>query len=221
MTKALAYLRTSSTSNVDGDSAHRQRDAVWRFAKANRIEIVGEFYDAAVSGADPIEIRPGFAAMLERVEESGVRLILVEDTSRFARSVIAAELGLLVLKQRAVRVHTASGEDLTDTDDPARVMMRQVAAAFAEYEKARLVSKLRLSRDRASSAIGARIEGRKGYSDTRPDLLREARRLARRNPRTGKSRSLRQIAAELATLGYSSAKGNVFSAGQVKRLLGR
>jgi hypothetical protein len=29
-------------------------------------ELIDEFYDAAVSGADPIDMRPGFAALLER-----------------------------------------------------------------------------------------------------------------------------------------------------------
>ena len=32
-----------------------------------------EFYDAAVSGADHIDPRPGFAAMLERIEGNGAR----------------------------------------------------------------------------------------------------------------------------------------------------
>jgi hypothetical protein len=35
------------------------------FAKAHGYLIVAEFYDAAVSGADPIAERPGFKAMLE------------------------------------------------------------------------------------------------------------------------------------------------------------
>ena len=65
---------------------------------------MGEFYDAAVSGADPIESRPGFAAMLERIEGNGVRVVLVEDASRFARSVIAQELGVLAMQVRGVRV---------------------------------------------------------------------------------------------------------------------
>ena len=30
--------------------------------------IADEFYDPAVSGADPIEARPGFAALLDRIE---------------------------------------------------------------------------------------------------------------------------------------------------------
>ena len=76
---ALAYRRTSSAQNVGGDNDRRQRAAIERFAQAHGYTLVGEFYDAAVSGADPIETRPGFAAMLERIEGNGVRVVLVED----------------------------------------------------------------------------------------------------------------------------------------------
>jgi DNA invertase Pin-like site-specific DNA recombinase len=166
-----------------------------------------------------VETRPGFAAMLARIEGNGVRLVIVEDASRFARSVLAQELGVLIMAKRGVQVVTASGEDLTNTDDPAKVMMRQVAAAFAEYEKARLVQKLRGARDRASERLGRRIEGRKGYGETNPELIREAKRLARRSPKTGKRRSLREIAEALAALDFRTTKGKIFSASQVSRLL--
>jgi DNA invertase Pin-like site-specific DNA recombinase len=82
-----------------------------------------------------------------------VRVVIVEDASRFARSVIAQELGVLAMQARGVRVLTASGEDLTSTDDPAKIMMRQIAGAFAQYEKARLVAKLRGARDRHAHEI--------------------------------------------------------------------
>src|SRR4029453_6945069 len=74
---AIAYLRTSSAANVgtDKDSDKRQRQAIEAFARQGGYEIVGEFYDAAVSGADAIETRPGFAAMLERIEGNGVRVV--------------------------------------------------------------------------------------------------------------------------------------------------
>ena len=157
--------------------------------------------------------------MLARIEGNGVRLVVVEDASRFARSVLAQELGVLIMAERGVRIVTASGEDLTNTDDPAKVMMRQVAAAFAQYEKARLVAKLRGARDRASELIGRRVEGRKGYADTSPELVREAKRLARRNPKTGKRRSLREIATELAERGFTTSRGLPFSAAQVSRLI--
>jgi DNA invertase Pin-like site-specific DNA recombinase len=62
-------LRTSSAANVcaDKDSDARQRAAIEAFAKRAGYELVGEYYDAAVNGADPIEQRPGFAAMLARL----------------------------------------------------------------------------------------------------------------------------------------------------------
>jgi DNA invertase Pin-like site-specific DNA recombinase len=65
----LAYPRTSSATNVgaDKDSDKRQRAAIDSYAAANGVEIVAEYYDAAVSGADPIETRPGFMDMLTAI----------------------------------------------------------------------------------------------------------------------------------------------------------
>ena len=53
---AVAYLRTSSAANVgaDKDSDKRQRAAIEAFAKRAGFTIVEEYYDAAVSGADPV-----------------------------------------------------------------------------------------------------------------------------------------------------------------------
>ena len=51
---AIAYLRTSSAANVgaDKDSDTRQRQAIAGFAKRAGFDLVGEFYDAAVSGKE-------------------------------------------------------------------------------------------------------------------------------------------------------------------------
>jgi hypothetical protein len=65
--RALAVTRKEqSVVRRDKDSDKRQRAAIAAFAKAHGYLIVGEFYDAAVSGADPIAERPGFKAMLDR-----------------------------------------------------------------------------------------------------------------------------------------------------------
>ena len=57
------------------------------------------------------------------------------------------------MPRRGVRLVTASaGDDLMDSNDLGRKMMRQVAGAFMEYEKARLVGKLRGARERKSHA---------------------------------------------------------------------
>jgi DNA invertase Pin-like site-specific DNA recombinase len=92
---AIAYLRTSSAANVgaDKDSDRRQREAIAAFATRAGYQLVDVFYDAAVSGADPIDTRPGFAAMLERIESNGARTIIVETASRFARDLMVQEVG--------------------------------------------------------------------------------------------------------------------------------
>ena len=96
-----------------------------------------------MSGADPIETRPGFSSLLDRIETNGVRTVIGEDASRFARELVTKELGIIALIKRGVRVLTAHGDDLTDSSDPSRKMMRQIAGFFAEYEKARLVANLK------------------------------------------------------------------------------
>jgi DNA invertase Pin-like site-specific DNA recombinase len=47
--------------------------------------VVADFYDAAVSGADPIDTRPGFVTLLDRCKSDGISIVLVENASRFAR----------------------------------------------------------------------------------------------------------------------------------------
>lgn len=222
---AVAYLRTSSATNVgpDKDSEKRQREAILAFAKRERWEVIAEYYDADVSGADPIESRPGFSALLDRIEGNGVRTVIVEDASRFARQLIVQEAGIIALIERGVRVLTASGDDLTATEDPFKVAMRQIAGVFAQLEKARLVAKLKAARDR-KRATGAKVEGRKSYHEI--DRLRHqgqmialAKRLRRRTPKGGR-RSLRDIAAELERAGYMSESGRRFAPTAVARMLG-
>jgi hypothetical protein len=61
------------------------------YAKRAGFSLAGEFTDPGVSGADPIESRRGFAQLLDRIEENGVRTVIVEDGSRANREAFAAE----------------------------------------------------------------------------------------------------------------------------------
>ena len=206
---ALAYLRTSSVANTDGDSAVRQRAAIRAYARRAGLELIGDYYDAAVSGADHVETRPGFAEMLAHIDGNGVRLVVVEDINRFGRTVAVQELDLTLMARRGVRVVAANGDELTDTDDEARVMIRHVLGVFAQIEKTRLVKKLRVARERKRAETG-RCEGRKLVLVG--DALAALHRLARMNLRTGQRRSLRAIAAELTAEGHvNPASGKPFS----------
>src|SRR4051812_18491132 len=96
--------------------------------------------------------------------------------------------------------------------------MRQIAGAFAQLEKARLVGKLKAARDR-KRATGAKVEGRKSHAELRPDVVALAKRLHRVSPKTGERRSLREIAAELARAGHLNEYCKPYAAQSVKYML--
>jgi DNA invertase Pin-like site-specific DNA recombinase len=219
--RALAYLRTSSQTNAEGDSGPRQRREIMAYAAHAGLTVEREFYDADVSGADMLDQREGFTAMLSFARENGIGTIIVENATRFARDLIVQETGYAMLKAEGITLIAADSPHTFTSDTPTATLIRQILGAVSQFEKAMLVAKLRGARDRASAAQGGkRIEGRKGYADTEPQLIREAKRLARKNPKTGKTRSLREIAADLSDLGHTTASGKAFSASQVQRLLG-
>ena len=176
-----------------------------------------EFADVAVSGADPIESREGFAHLLDRIEGNGVRIVIIEDASRLARQLVTQELAILALIARGVRVLTANGDDLTDDSDASRVMMRQIAGAFHQYEKARFVAKLKAARDR-KRATGARAEGRLSHAEKRPEVVMLAKKLRRKRPKVGQ-KSYSEIAAELFALGHANSNGVAFSKSSIKSML--
>ena len=138
--KAVAYLRTSSRTNVgaDKDSDKRQRAAIEAYAKAAGYEIVETFYDAAVSGADPVGARPGFAEMLERLMSNGARTIIVESPDRFARDLMVQLAGHDMLKAKGISLVAASAPTHFIEDTPTAVLVRQVLGAVAEFEKTTL-----------------------------------------------------------------------------------
>ncbi len=111
--KAVPYLRTSSAANVgpDKDSDKRQRANIEALSKAKGYQIIGEYYDAAVSGADPIDQRPGFMEMLQQVATNGARTIIVESPDRFARDLTVQLTGHDMLKAHGIALVPASAPD--------------------------------------------------------------------------------------------------------------
>lgn len=213
---AVAYYRTSSAANVgaDKDSKHRQADAVEGFAKG-RYQLLETFYDAAVSGADPVATRPGFASLLAYCEAHRVSVVLVENASRFARDLAVQLTGHALLQARGIELVPADSPAYFTDPSPTAEMVRQILGAVSQFEKAGVVAKLQHARDARRAATG-RCEGRRPVPEA---VVAEARRLARRSPKTGKRRSLRTIAAELANLGHVGPSGVTYHAGSIRHML--
>lgn len=217
---AVAYYRTSSAANVgeEKDSLPRQREAVVGYAKAHGLTIVREFYDAAVSGADAVDIRPGFAEMLSYITGNGARVVLVENAGRFARDLAVQIAGHDLLKSRGITLIAADAPEHFTESTPTATMVRNILGAVSQFEKAILVERMRKARERRRVATG-KCEGRKSHAELRPEAVKLVKRLRRRSPRTGRRMAYRDISEALEARGHVSSTGKPFGPSAILSML--
>jgi DNA invertase Pin-like site-specific DNA recombinase len=220
LTKAVAYFRTSSETNVgqDKDTLKRQREAVLKYAANAGYQIIAEYCDDGVKGADPVDQRPGFAAILAHIAGNGVRTIIVETSSRFARDLVTQETGWRFLQDMGITLIAADSPDAFLDDTPTATMVRQILGAVSQFEKAALVAKLKGARDRKKAVTG-KCGGRKSYVERDAEMVALAKKLAR-YPVNGRKRSLRDVAAELAAAGHVTKSGTPYAATAISRMIG-
>lgn len=222
--KAIAYLRVSGLGQVDGDGLPRQAAAVAAYAKHAGLTVLETYQDRGVSGTKDLEDRPGLAALLDRVESNGVRIVLVENASRLARDLIVSETILGQLRERGVKVFDAEGIELTAADDdPTRRLIRQVLGAVAEFDRRVTVLKLRAARDRVRRRDG-RCEGRKPFGTTPGEEVVLGRILKLRrhgNPMQGARLSFQKIAATLNAEGVATRTGKPWAPATVYGIVQR
>jgi DNA invertase Pin-like site-specific DNA recombinase len=221
--KAVSYLRCSGLGQADGDTWDRQSAAIDKYAKSHGMEVVDEFRDAGVSGTKDLDNRPGLAALLDRVESNGVKIVLVENATRLARDLMVSEVILQQLTNAGCKVIAAdSGTDLSaDSDDPTRRLIRQVLGAVAEFDRRVTVMKLRAARERKRSR-GERCEGRKPFGSMpgETETMTRIQELRRRPPK-GKRRSLQQVCDSLNAEGRPTRSGKPWTKQAVSRILER
>jgi DNA invertase Pin-like site-specific DNA recombinase len=161
MIKAFAYLRVSGKGQVEGDGFTRQLEAIKKYAAANDIKIAKVYQEQGVSGTTDWEGRPAFSEMMAALLANGTRTVLVERLDRCARDLMVQESIIADFKRKGLSIISVNEPDLC-SDDPSRVLMRQMLGAFFQYEKTLLVAKLKGARMRARATYGT-CEGRKPY----------------------------------------------------------
>jgi DNA invertase Pin-like site-specific DNA recombinase len=220
MVKAVRYIRTSSASNLEGDSESRQMDAIAKYADSQGYEIVSGAWDQAVKGSDSIHEREGFAKLITYCIDNDVSVILCENASRFARDVIVQELGYRELKKLNLQLIPVDAPDYFTGDSPSLTLIRQVLGAVSEFEKSNLVSKLRGARNRVKERNG-KCEGRKSLKELMGDttfisMIKQVKLLRKHN------KTYASIAGVLASKGYVQPQtGRPFNQSQIMRLIKR
>ena len=198
--KAVYYIRTSSATNLDGDSEERQKVAIYAYAEKNGYEIVQGAYDQAVKGSDFTGEREGYKSLLEYCLANDVQVILCENASRFARDVIVQELGYRELKKLNLTLIPVDAPDYFSGDSPSLTMIRQILGAVSEFEKSNLVSKLKGARKRIKKKNG-KCEGRKSLEEIY-GKARYKKMLKLVNKLSKKGLSLAEVSKALAEQGW-------------------
>lgn len=152
--KAVGVIRVSTGHQALSPEA--QRDAIERWCAANGCTLVAVFQDQ-VTGAAPLDKRPGLLTALGALAEHGAGVLVVAKRDRLARDPMVAAMAEAGAKRVGARVVSAAGEG-TDSDDPTAILMRRIVDAFAEYErlviKARIKSAMAVKRSRGEALGG-------------------------------------------------------------------
>jgi DNA invertase Pin-like site-specific DNA recombinase len=217
MSKIVAYLRVSTREQgKSGLGIDAQRAAVAAFATANGLEIAAEFVEIETGkGSDALDRRPQLAAALAKAKALRCEVV-VSKLDRLSRDVHFIS-GLMA--QRVSFVVAELGPDV----DP---FMLHIYAALAEKERA-LISQRTTAALSAAKARGVTL-GNPKLAEAR------AKALAVTTPRADafaanvrpiidslSPMSLRDIADALNARGVKTARGGLWFAAQVSRVLAR
>ena len=177
--EVVGYYRTSSTTNVKGDSRTRQSVSVKNYSKTKGWNVKNEFYDV-ISGTTHILERKEFVEMLSYCEINSIDTILFEGSDRLSRDLLVNEYSYEYLSKLGFTLISVKNDrSFTDTS-PTGILVRQILSTISSFEKNNLVEKLRVSRERKSkknkelgliSRTGnGRCGGKRKLTDTIPNL---------------------------------------------------
>jgi DNA invertase Pin-like site-specific DNA recombinase len=215
MTPAMAYLRVSGRSQVEGDGFERQERAIDAYCAASGIVVKHIYREEGVSGALEGMDRPAWVEMIAAILANGVKTIVVERLDRLARDLMIQEHIIADVKRRGITLISAAEPDLC-VDDPSRKLMRQIMGAIAEYDKTMIVLKLKAARKRIRDR-GERCDGAKPYGE----LPGEDFILDRMKYAASMGNSAARIAFCLNAEGRKPRRGARWHPHAVKRILDR
>ncbi len=215
--KAVSYIRVSGLSQADLDGPERQRLAIAEYAKQHGMTIEHEFFDAGIRGTKDFDDRPGLVELLEQ-KPNGIRVIIVEKLDRIARDLMIQESVLAKLKQNGFIVISVAEPDLM-SDEPSRVLIRQILGAFYEFERKMIVSKLKVAKDR-KRASGGKADGAYGYG-CHPKRPTEVPILEKMRGMREGGMSIRAVTERLNSVGLRPRRGTVWQENTIARILRR
>lgn len=217
---AVGYVRVSTEDQNLGPEA--QRAAISSWAARQDVRIAATFEDHGVSGASPLDRRPGLLAAVAGLREHGAGVLVAAKRDRIARDVVIAATVERTAALAGAVVRTTDGS--SDASGPEGGMMRGIVDVFAQYERevirARTRAALAVKKTRGER-VGEIPYGFRLSTDgvhIEEDPLEQLVLVAARELRAA-GRSQRAIGGELAARGLLSRTGKPFGKTQIARML--
>jgi site-specific DNA recombinase len=130
MTRAIIYTRFSPRRNAgESESCEVQQAYCEQYCAAKGYTIKAIIHDPDISGAD--EYRENLWKAIDRLERGDVLLVFKRD--RLARNVYLSEQINRAVTHKGGTIEAVSGD--IEGDGPEQIMIRQVLASIAEYER--------------------------------------------------------------------------------------
>lgn len=202
--RVIGYVRVSTQEQVEGFGLTIQRDGIRAYCKERGLRLVDIAADEGISGSNGLDTRPGLTEALLRVEDHEASGIVVYRLDRLARDLLLQETILVQMRKCGGEVLSVSEPDI-DSDDPTRILVRQVLGAIAQYERAMIRRRTAAGRARKIAAGGyGGGKPRYGYRAEGGDLIPDETEQAviiRVGALRDQGKSLREIAAVLDSEG--------------------
>lgn len=223
--RAIGYVRVSTAEQANrGAGLAIQEKAIQQHCARGGVRLVEIARDEGQSGANGLDAREGLARALGKLEAGLADVLVVYRLDRLARDLMLQETVIARLAVKGVRVLSVSEPDV-DSDEPTRVLVRQVLGAIAQYEKAVIRGRMVAGR-RAKMAKGGFGGGWAPYGFRVQDrelvpvpdeqkVIALIRRFAKRG------QSLRDIADALDEAGYAPRRGPRWHPTMLARILAR
>ncbi len=218
MKRAIIYARISR--DLDGSGSIEQQEAACRaWAEARGLAVAVVHADRGLSGGSPD--RPGLWEAINALRRGDTLLAAKPD--RLSRSVFLSCVIERRVAESGATIATVSAGEADDT--PENALMRQILAAFSEYER-KLIGARTSAAMRAHQRAGRAMShhpprGFRRVGDRLEPDEREQAMIALAAAKRGEGLTFTQVAEELRAQGYTGRGGSPLTGAKVSRILNR
>ena len=219
--KVAAYARVSSLEEEQEESYNSQRQYYEAVIKATPSwEFAGLYADRGISGTT--SNRPEFQQMIKDAKHGLIDVILVKSISRFARNAVDTQNIVHDLKAHNVEVYF--DEQKISSFNRNTEMMLNMMAVVAEHESKSISQNMRWAYQKLAEQ-GIRHLGNNtvfGYDEIKGELVpnQNAEYVKIIFQMYAEGSTYREISERMEVLGAKPIRGDKFSAGSLRYLLG-